>query len=76
MDTRIILVDQDDDRSITNDAERVVRQLNENIRGGIGHRNVYYRDTDGRFDELVAGGGIGCWLQRALRGSTYAPSEQ
>ncbi|OUW26029.1 MAG: hypothetical protein CBD27_08950 [Rhodospirillaceae bacterium TMED167] len=56
-DTRIILVDRDEGRSVTNDAERVVRQLDESIRGGIGHRKVYYRDTDGRFDELITEGG-------------------
>lgn len=52
-DTRIIVVDRDQGPSVTNDAEKVVRQLNESIEGGIGLRKVYYRDTDGRFDELA-----------------------
>lgn len=56
-DTRIVVVDRDEGRSVTNDAENVVRQLEDTIEGGIGLRKVYYRDTDGRFDELVTKGG-------------------
>lgn len=55
-DTRIIVVDRDEGRSVTNDAENVVRQLGDSIEGGVGRRKIYYRDTDGRFDELVAEG--------------------
>lgn len=57
-DTRIIVVDRDEGgRSVTNDAENVVRQLGDSIQGGVGLRKIYYRDTDGRFDELVTEGG-------------------
>lgn len=52
-DTRIVLVDHDEGRSVTNDAGNVVQQLNDSIQGGIGHRRIYYRDTAGCFDELV-----------------------
>lgn len=56
-DTRIAVVDRDEGRSVTNDAENVVRQLEGTVDGGVGLRKVYYRETDGRFDELVIKGG-------------------
>ncbi|HCL5581071.1 TPA: hypothetical protein N2N40_002499 [Citrobacter freundii] len=49
----IILVDLDEGMSVTNDAENVIRWLDENLDGGLGQRKVYYRDTSGEYDELV-----------------------
>lgn len=49
----IILVDHDEGCSVTNDAENVIRWLDENLDGGLGQRKVYYRDTSGEYDELV-----------------------
>ncbi|ELK0756148.1 MULTISPECIES: hypothetical protein [Enterobacteriaceae] len=48
----IILVDHDKGASVTNDAENVIRWLDENLAGGLGQRKVYYRDTMGEYDEL------------------------
>lgn len=50
-DTHIIIADNDESISITNNAESVVKELASNQ--GIRHKKIYYRDTDGRFDELV-----------------------
>lgn len=38
--------------SVTNDAERVVRQLDYDLVEGLGRRRLHYRDSMGRFDEL------------------------
>ena len=37
--------------SVTNDAESVVAELNRTL--DLGDRRLIYRDTDGRWDELV-----------------------
>lgn len=42
---------------VTNDADAVIAWLAANLEGGIGKRKVYYRDTDGRFDELKVNAG-------------------
>ncbi len=53
-DLFIVLIDLDNGgRSVTNDAENVVQQLQKNISGGIGNRVIYYRDTTGRYDRLT-----------------------
>jgi hypothetical protein len=51
-DTLILLQDCDQGASVTNDAEAVIQAVSTAV-GGIGRRRVYYRDTMGRFDELV-----------------------
>ena len=51
-DIFILLVDLDEGRSVTNDADRVIRILQSQIPGGIGKRLVIYRDTTGRFDRM------------------------
>jgi len=51
-DTLVLLYDRDEGRTVTNDAEAVVEAVSERL-GGIGRRRVYYRDTDGYFNELV-----------------------
>lgn len=56
-DTNLILIDLDQGASVTNDAEAVIAWLAANLEGGIGKRKVYYRDTDGRFDELKVNAG-------------------
>ncbi|MEM6844645.1 MAG: hypothetical protein AAF632_20680 [Bacteroidota bacterium] len=48
----VLIEDQDKGASVTNDAKRVVAELHNTIEGGITYRRVYYRDTEGRFDEL------------------------
>ena len=55
-DTQVVLVDNDQGRSITNDAERVISIVDEML-DGLGQRRVYYRDTQGRFDELLHNNG-------------------
>ena len=52
-DTIILIIDNDKGRSVTNDADRVIDELEKQVTGGIGNRSVYYRDTMGRFDELA-----------------------
>ena len=52
-DLHIFLVDLDQGRSVTNDAPRVIKELQQRVSGGIGRRSVYYRDSMGRFDELL-----------------------
>jgi hypothetical protein len=48
-DGKIWIIDNDDGRSVTNSAEEVVAEL---IKvHGPGNR-IFYRDTDGRWDEL------------------------
>lgn len=48
----IVLIDHDHGASVTNDAQNVIRWLGENLESGLGKRNVYYRDTNGDYDEL------------------------
>lgn len=59
-DTLVLILDLDDGCSVTNDAEAVVAYLNETLPGGLGWRRLYYRDTTGRFDELVTNAGRFC----------------
>ncbi|WP_213843433.1 hypothetical protein, partial [Enterobacter hormaechei] len=47
----------DQGASVTSDADAVISWLAANLEGGIGKRKVYYRDTDGRFDELKVNAG-------------------
>ncbi|GHB14634.1 hypothetical protein GCM10007159_41280 [Modicisalibacter luteus] len=48
----IVIADLDGGgRSVTNDADNVVRRVS-HILGGIGRRRLYYRDSYGRYDEL------------------------
>ncbi|MBB1371329.1 hypothetical protein [Pseudoalteromonas sp. SR45-4] len=51
-DTLIILVDNDIGNSVTSDANAVINSLQQTLEHGIGNRKVFYKDTDGRFDEL------------------------
>lgn len=48
----VLIEDLDEGLSVTNDANHVVADLHRTISGDITHWRVYYRDTDGRFDEL------------------------
>lgn len=43
------IIDEDGPKSITNDAERVVADVNSNYR----KYRIVYRDTEGRWDELL-----------------------
>lgn len=53
-DTFIVLIDRDNgSRSVTNDAPWVIDQIQAVVPGGIGKRRVYYRDSSGRYDEMV-----------------------
>ncbi|WP_422452134.1 hypothetical protein [Endozoicomonas sp. ALC066] len=53
-DTTIVLVDPElGAMSLTNNAINVIDHLSKSLPGGIGSRKVYYRDSMGRFDELV-----------------------
>lgn len=45
----IFIIDLNTGKSITNDAENVVRKINKSYPG----RRIIYRDTDGKWDELV-----------------------
>lgn len=54
-DTTVILSDINTGRSLTNDAAKVVPWLASHL-DGLGSRRVYYRDSDGRFDELAHDG--------------------
>lgn len=44
----VLIVDRDGDVSVTNDAEAVVAMC----LSRYGNRLIYYRDTDGRWDQL------------------------
>lgn len=48
-DDRVFIVDLDEGKSITNDAENVWQEIQNNWRG----RRLIYRDTMGRWDEIV-----------------------
>ncbi len=56
-DISIVLVDLDEGKSVTNDAPQVIKYLNKNVPGGIGSRQVYHKDTKGRFDQLKVNDG-------------------
>ncbi|WP_438400284.1 hypothetical protein [Aeromonas hydrophila] len=53
----LILLDLDRGTTITNSAEQVVRAVDELV-GGIGMRRLIYRDTIGRYDELLVENGV------------------
>jgi acetone carboxylase gamma subunit len=48
-DDRIFIVDENQGKSITNDAEWVFKQITQNYP----HRRLIYRDTMNRWDEIV-----------------------
>lgn len=48
-DDRVFVIDNDVGMSLTNDAENVIKELNMIY----GDRRVIYRDTCGRWDEMV-----------------------
>lgn len=56
-DTLVLAIDQNGPRSVTNDAQGVIDRINADI-GGLGKRRIFYRDTEGRFDELRVEGGV------------------
>lgn len=58
-DTHIVIRDNDAvySKTITNDADYVIAQLQHRIDGGIKNRKVFYLDTMCRFDELVVKNG-------------------
>jgi hypothetical protein len=53
-DDTVFLVDQDEGMSVTNDAEQVVEYVN-NLHPG---KRIIYRDTEGRWDELLHDNGV------------------
>jgi hypothetical protein len=53
-DDTIFIIDNDDGRTVTNDAERVVFEL----WNQYGDRRIVYRDTMGNWDELVHDEGV------------------
>ena len=53
-DKFIFIVDNDQGLSVTNDAENVCRKLL--ALTGRSNKRIIYRDTDGRWDELVHSG--------------------
>lgn len=52
-DTHIVISDMNDGRSLANDIISVIARLNQHLQGGIGNRRVYYRATDGHFNEIL-----------------------
>jgi hypothetical protein len=56
LDAFVLVVDQDRGPSVTNDAEHVIEDLSRaQVLTG---RRVLYRDTDGRWDELLVRDGV------------------
>ncbi len=56
-DLSVVILDEDEGRSVTNDAKIVIAELQSILPNGIGKRTVYYRDTTGRFDKLLVENG-------------------
>jgi len=56
-DTMVVITDMKIGRSITDDADNVIRCLHD-IVGGIGLRAVYYRDSVLRYDRLLVKNGV------------------
>lgn len=54
-DDVVVLIDQDRGRSITNDAEMVVREIAEVL--DLTARRIVYRDTMGKWDGIAVEGG-------------------
>ncbi|EGT5675326.1 hypothetical protein AGJ34_20365 [Cronobacter dublinensis subsp. dublinensis] len=48
----VLIVDNDEGMSVTNDAVNVLKWLNCQEDGPLGKRTVYYRDSTGAFDIL------------------------
>lgn len=48
----VLIADNDEGMSVTNDASAVVAELDRKFKGGLGVRRLYYRDTMGRYDEI------------------------
>lgn len=71
-DTHLLLIDLDHGASITNDADAVITWLDANLEGGIGKRKVYYRDSDGRFDELKVNAGAFAGFAPCSEGQQFA----
>lgn len=54
----IVIVDLDGHVSVTNDAEAVVAFLHNILpQGGLDQRRLFYRDTQGQFDEITVKNG-------------------
>ena len=51
-DTFVLIHDLDYGPSVTNAALHVIDNLNDDIEGGLMHRRVYYRDSNGNIDEI------------------------
>ncbi len=53
-DLQVVIIDDDEPgrRSVTNSATEVLAELDERL-NGLGSRRVFYRDTIGRFDEML-----------------------
>ena len=52
-DLFILLIDNDEGKTITNNAHAVIEDLKTVLEGGLRGRVVYYRDTSERFDILL-----------------------
>lgn len=56
-DLFILIVDRDRGRSVTNDAVNIVPELDK-VLNGLGNRTIFYKDSQGRFDEILHTGGL------------------
>ena len=52
-DVAIILIDLNKGRSVSSDAPNVVNDLQKKIPGGIGYRRIFFRNSKGRYDQLL-----------------------
>ena len=52
-DLAIILIDLNKGRSVSSDAPNVVNDLQKKIPGGIGYRRIFFRNSKGRYDQLL-----------------------
>lgn len=48
----VLIIDFDKSHTVTNNAHNAFIGLHREVRGGLGKREVYYRDTCGCFEEL------------------------
>ena len=51
--TMVILVDRNDGTTVTNAPNEALEWLDLQLEGGMKGRRVVYRDTEGRFDEIL-----------------------
>ena len=51
--TMVLILDHGCGTSVTNAAAEVVLKLDKQLENGIKGRRLIYRDTDGRFDEIL-----------------------